>query len=224
MMVILLFVFAACGNSGNDTPTTGNTNQSSQSNQQADNPPPNTSNEANANNEIEFEFWVEIDGTRYHMGQIASVFLEKFEPIGINATRGTMRDIAPLATDGVSLALIDSSGDTTIRISVRNLSNEQAMPFYDATLEGVNFSWSWASDLDIVLPFGLGSLDINSDTIKNDIIAIFGEPDSVNTTQVHEILTYGTPERHYFFTIRTDGSIYDPIWMEFGMFDRQRLN
>jgi len=33
MMVILLFVFAACGNSGNDTPTTGNTNQSSQNNQ-----------------------------------------------------------------------------------------------------------------------------------------------------------------------------------------------
>jgi len=33
MMVILLFVFAACGNSGNDTPTTGNTNQSSQNSQ-----------------------------------------------------------------------------------------------------------------------------------------------------------------------------------------------
>lgn len=221
MMMFILSVFAACGNNGSNTPTEENSNRPIQNNQQENNSPTTTPpNETNTNNEIALEFWVEIDGVRFQTGQTASAFFEHFEVVGIGAEGRAEENVGPHGVNRAGFITIEYPDDLWVDIRVRNTGSDQGIAFRDAVVELIEIAWDERGNVNVVLPFGLESLLYGSNSLRDDIIAILGEPSEVESSSRSETLIYGSEEHRYMIHISTDNEL--AVLSGFTMFDRQR--
>ena len=207
MLTLALFVLAACGGGTATAPDVPQQDideyaDSAETNEADDLSPvlvgrPETQDEALTEPDEDWvaytvaNFWIEIDGVRFHFYDPVSSLLEIFAP---------RREPNPIEPGRVSRSIILEHVDRTgaldnRRIEIR-VSNEtdETITFEDGVIVGFEFNVNDSRDLVIETSLGLdfqAGRDDEARLTRADIEEIFGEPVHVREASSWHTLDYG---------------------------------